>query len=117
MKLLACAATVLALVLAGCGGDDEGATSSTTPTIEPKTPTGPTGPEAETGGTEAPGEDAGEGLDDGTVEPPPESDSQTTGSGGSAAPEDSPENDVPPEPGSPEAEFEQFCEENPEACG
>jgi len=30
---------------------------------------------------------------------------------------DSPSNDVPPEPDTPEARFEEFCEKNPGACG
>jgi hypothetical protein len=32
------------------------------------------------------------------------------------APEDSPSNDTPPEPGSPAERFEQFCAQNPGAC-
>lgn len=30
---------------------------------------------------------------------------------------DTPENDVPPASGSPQDQFEQFCKQNPEACG
>jgi hypothetical protein len=30
---------------------------------------------------------------------------------------DSPGNDLPPAPGSPEEQFERFCEQNPGACG
>ena len=30
---------------------------------------------------------------------------------------DTPENDVPPPSGSPQDQFEQFCKQNPEACG
>jgi hypothetical protein len=32
------------------------------------------------------------------------------------APQDSPSNDTPPEPGSPADRFEQFCAQNPGAC-
>ena len=30
---------------------------------------------------------------------------------------DSPTNDLPPEPDTPEARFEEFCKQNPVACG
>ena len=42
-------------------------------------------------------------------------------SGGQPAPEpqpeDSPQNDTPPPAGSPAERFEEFCEQNPGACG
>jgi hypothetical protein len=99
---------------AGCGGDDEKtSTPSTTPTIEPATPTGPTGAAGEDDQDEQPpSDDSSLDPEDGTVTPPAESESQAEG-----GVEDSAENDVPPEPGSPEEAFEQHCEENPEACG
>ena len=31
--------------------------------------------------------------------------------------EDSPQNDIPPKPGTPKDRFERFCEANPGACG
>jgi hypothetical protein len=97
---------------AGCGDDDS---DSTTPTTEPATPTGPTGP---TSGSESDeGKEQGSGgdvdLEDGTVTPPPETDPENL----PTEPEDSPGNDVPPPPGSPAEQFENFCDENPEACG
>ena len=103
-----------ALAATGCGGDEEAAKDSAeqldtppltvpggdTPELQETTPTGtgttPAAPPAEPGadpeggGTPAPG-------------------------GGTPAP-DSPENDTPPEPGTPPAEFEEFCAENPGAC-
>jgi len=96
--------------IAGCGGDDEETTTpSTTPTIEPATPTGPTGAAGEEGQDEQPpSDDSSLDPEDGTVTPPAESESQT---------EDSAANDVAPEAGSAEEAFEQHCEENPEACG
>lgn len=41
------------------------------------------------------------------------------GSGTGVTPEqlDTKENDLPPEPGSPQDAFEKFCRENPDACG
>lgn len=33
------------------------------------------------------------------------------------SPPDSPANDVPPPTGSPQKQFERFCEQNPGACG
>ena len=115
--VLACVALALGAGLAGCGDDEEEGTPTTTPTIEPATPTGPTGAAGEQGaGPEGkkPAEHGDVALDDGTVTPPPESDSQI--SGGAAAPEDSAENDRPPDPGSAEEEFEKFCDDNPGAC-
>lgn len=114
--LLACLVLLGGFAAAGCGGDDEEAsTPSTTPTIEPATPTGPTGAAGEQGeDQEPPSDDSDVDPEDGTVTPPAESESQSTGG---SAPVDSAENDIPPEPGSPEAEFEKHCEENPEACG
>jgi hypothetical protein len=96
---------LIALVLgvAGCGGDSSGEASApkprtfsipavTAPGIAPTT-TGKTG-----------------GVKPGT----------TTSKGGKTynptAP-DSPTNDVPPPPGSPQEAFEKRCEQNPQACG
>jgi hypothetical protein len=92
----------------GCdilGGDGE-ETVATTPTT--------TGTEAT--GTAAPPAVAGEGStvpEGGGTEPP---------SGGTGAPQDYdpeqdvPGNDIPPPPGSPQAQFEQECAQNPEIC-
>jgi hypothetical protein len=113
----ACLALVAGTAVAGCGGDDEETGPTTTPTIEPATPTGPTGAAGEEGEEqeEPASDDSSVDPEDGTVTPPPESGDQATG--GTQDQVDSPENDLPPEPGSPEAQFEQYCDENPEACG
>ena len=110
---LALSCLVLALGaggIAGCGDDDS---ETTTPTTEPATPTGPTGP---TTGDQPQGSDQGGGgdvdLEDGTVTPPPEADPDNLPAG----PQDSPGNDVPPPEGSPAENFENYCDENPEAC-
>jgi hypothetical protein len=111
--LAVCLALALGgIAAAGCGGDDEGGDSEEESTIEPQTPEGPTGAAGEAGAEEGqPADDDSDvGLEDGTVTPPPESDSQTEGA------EDSPGNDVAPEPGSPQDQFEDFCDQNPEAC-
>lgn len=114
--LFACLLLAGGTAVAGCGGDDEGETTpSTTPTIEPATPTGPTGAAGEEGEDDQPAsDDSALDPEDGTVTPPAESEVQDEQD---LAPEDSAENDVPPEPGSAEEAFEQHCEENPEACG
>lgn len=63
-----------------------------------------------------------------TVEPPPsaetntapETETETTAPGGGKVlpgESDSPANDIPPPAGSPQEQFERFCEQNPEACG
>ena len=92
---------------AGCGGDDEEATDTmpeppaltvpdegseepaTTPTETAPIPAPEPEPDP-AGGTPAP-----------PAEPPP----------------DSPENDAPPPPQSPAERFEEFCNQNPGACG
>lgn len=98
-------ASALAPIAAGCGSDDENGQTTTdfeitvpsgkaTKTTEETTPTVP----------------------EVTTTPP----SDTSGSGGTSvnpAKPDSPSNDVPPEPGSPESKFEQYCDQNPGACG
>lgn len=119
--LLVCAA--LAAIAAGCGGDDETPTvdqpESERPASEPGTDNQPdtttTAPPTTTETTK-PGS--------GGTAPPGETTTTTPGSGGSAPPgsydpgqPDSPENDIPPEPGTPEERFEKYCEEHPEACG
>lgn len=107
---LTCVVVALGSVgIAGCGDDDA---ETTTPTTEPATPTGPTGP---TSADEPQGGNQNGGdvdLEDGTVTPPPETDPENL-----PAEPDSPENDTPPPPGSPAEQFENFCDENPEACG
>ena len=99
---LACGMVLLA---PGCGGDDEKASETdTTPTI-----TVPSDDTTIPATTETPTETQ--------TTPPP----QTTpdDSGGSAAPTtpDSPENDTKPQPDTPEGRFEEFCDQNPGACG
>jgi hypothetical protein len=59
-------------------------------------------------------------IPEGKAKPVPDETTTTAPpSGGTPDPAkpDSPENDVPPEPGTPEEKFEQYCEENPGACG
>jgi hypothetical protein len=97
-------------VPAGCGGDDD----------EPAADTPDTVPELTLPQTEE-------------VEPPP-TQTETTppeptetvpppdNGGGTPAPEpepppDAPQNDTPPPPDSPAERFEEFCNDNPGACG
>jgi hypothetical protein len=99
---IALAALAAGLGAVGCGDDESG--DETTPSISIPSVTAPTttAPTA----TEPSGGVAPE---------------TTTGSGGRGgydpAKPDTPENDVPPPPGSPQEAFEQFCEQNPAACG
>jgi hypothetical protein len=101
-RRLALALLLPALLIgaAGCGDDDDeettpsvtapAATETAPPTTAtPTTTTEPTTTKPKTGGT--PSYDP--------VKP------------------DTPENDVPPPPGSPQEQFEQLCEQNPAACG
>ena len=112
MRRLALALACGTLALApGCGGDDEG-TGATTPTAVP-VPTIP---------------DDGETAPETSPEQAPETEPEASpppadpGSGGSPAPApaprpDSPQNDRPPPEDSPAQRFEEFCEQNPGACG
>ena len=93
--------TYLALLIGsgGCGGDDESTVSVPPISIPSGEVTTPSTPAATT-----------------TTAPP-----ATTTGGARAKPNpaqpDSPANDVPPAPGSPEEAFEKQCAENPKACG
>ncbi|MGH2950127.1 MAG: hypothetical protein ACRDPC_28325 [Solirubrobacteraceae bacterium] len=129
------AAALLAIAVAGCGGDDP---------LAPQAPGPPAGmpvPEAEEppgGGTaddatqeDAATEDGATTEPDATVVPPEEE----TGAAAPAAPEtavapeesgggatapdataDGPTNDTPPPAGSDAEQFEDFCAQNPGAC-
>jgi hypothetical protein len=118
--LLAAVAVLLGgAALAGCGDDEETASTPTTPDAEA---TGPTGPSDQAGG----GGGGGGGGEDQT---PADTGPTVPESGGVGADdhgaeqetghdteEDTEENDVPPPPGSPAEQFEQECEANPEIC-
>ncbi len=106
------AGVLLATGAVACGDDDEKA-SETTPTVTTETETAPT-ETAATATTPAP-------TSPRTTPAPP----ADPNSGGTiaprttprSAPQDGPENDLPPEPGSPAERFEQQCERNPQTCG
>ncbi|MET0613961.1 MAG: hypothetical protein ABW142_00835 [Thermoleophilaceae bacterium] len=99
----------MAALIAGCGGDDEPSTSTarelpklslptttsrtTPPVVEKTTPTTT------------------------TVDPPTETLPEEGPATTPQAPGDTPENDAPPPQGSPAERFEQYCNENPGACG
>jgi hypothetical protein len=102
---------LLALLAAGCGGDDEPAADSAEPVEAPE--------------LTVPGGDApalgGDATDSGTDTVPGEANpgetaTQAPGEGDGSAPQDSPESDTPPPPDSPASRFEEFCAENPGAC-
>jgi hypothetical protein len=99
---------LIALAAVGCGGDDERATD-TAPTVPdltvPQTDeTEP--PETETETAPPPTTETTPPSDDGGTTAPPE---ETT--------PDNPENDTPPPADSPAERFEDFCNDNPGACG
>jgi hypothetical protein len=110
-RLLALGLVALLVAAPGCGGDDEPA-AQPPPTVPdltvPQTDAEePPEPETETvAPAPAPEPDAvPPGTDGGTPAPAPE------------PPADSPENDTPPPTDSPAERFEEFCNENPGACG
>lgn len=101
---------LLAAALAGCGGDEEPQpdTTRTLPDLAV--------PEADTTTTET------------TVAPPPPPETTVDPATETVAPEqpepppedppaDTPENDAPPPEDSPAERFEEYCNENPGACG
>lgn len=116
------AVAALTLALGACGGEEESdptpaaetvpETTATT-TAPTTTTTAPTTTTGQTTTTTGPGSGDGTG---GSADPeesvPAPGESGGTGGGG-----DSAGNDRPPESGSPEEAFEQFCDENPRACG
>jgi hypothetical protein len=123
------AIAVLALggaAFSGCdiGGGDDDEPATTPATTEATGPTGPTGKNGDGGGDG--GADGGTtdgGTTDGgtTDETPADTGPAVPESGGVGVddydPEtDSPENDQPPPPGSPQEKFEQACDENPDLC-
>jgi hypothetical protein len=110
------AALLAAGVSSGCGGDEEPAAQTPpalpdltvpqtdeAPPLDPATETvAPAPPEPE---PEPVPEPVPPSTDGGTAAPVPE------------PPADTPENDTPPPPDSPAERFEDFCNENPGACG
>lgn len=98
------AALALALGGAACGDDDDGGdeTDTTIPSVTiPSDTTTTTAPTTTTEPTTTEDDARGNGGTP-TVDPNAE---------------DSPENDKPPAPGSPEEAFEQDCQANPGKCG
>ena len=113
MRLGRLAAGLVALTVAGCGGGEDADTPKTTPTTTPAVATGAVGPTGEVGTDgRPPGKSGDAELDGDSVQPPPDVDPDEL-----EQDVDSPENDIPPEPGSAAERFEKYCDENPEACG
>ena len=112
-KRAALVLALLALALAACGGDDEALEDSAEPIPAPELSV-PGGDAPSLGGT---GEETGTGeATTPEAESPGATETQAPGEGDGSAPQDSPENDTPPPPGSPAERFEEFCAENPSAC-
>jgi hypothetical protein len=96
----------------GCGGDDEPAAKSPPPqpdlTVPQTNEAEPLAPETETPAPAPPETEP---------EPSPPSTSGGTPAPTPEPPADTPENDAPPPADSPAERFEDFCNENPGACG
>ena len=91
---------VLALALAGCGGDDEPAATTKAPPLT--VPKDTTGEPTQTPTTQ--------------TTPPPAT--GTTSTTTTPAPATTPtQTTTQPAPDTPEGRFEKFCRENPGACG
>jgi hypothetical protein len=96
---------MLVVALAGCGGDDEPTeTTRELPKLSaPSTGTSPTVEE-----TAPPPTTVNPATETLPLEGPPPSDT---------APADTPESDTAPPEDSPAERFEEYCNENPGACG
>jgi hypothetical protein len=103
-RRLAIPLTLLAMTLgaASCGGDEEDTTS--VPSISVSTAEVPSVPSVRTTTTPLPATTTTRTTTQSGAKKP------------SAAP-DSPANDVPPPPGSPDEAFERQCAQDPAACG
>ena len=101
-----CAAVAVAALVAGCGGDDEPArTTRELPELAIPRPESTTTVEQQTAPSSTTVDPATETLPE---EGPPPSDT---------APADTPESDTAPPQDSPAERFEEYCNENPGACG
>jgi hypothetical protein len=100
------------LALAGCGSDSE---STTTPQSSETTQESSTQSTVESTTTESTTTTEDNG---GATSPSGAGDNTSSGgdSGGSAVP-DTPSNDVTPPANTPQGKFEQYCNQNPGACG
>jgi hypothetical protein len=99
-------ALLLVAALAGCGGDDEPSARTTRelPNLAIPTTTAPAVTE--------PAEPPSTTVDPATETLPEEGPATTP-----QTPADTPENDAPPPEDSPAERFEEYCNENPGACG
>jgi hypothetical protein len=96
---------LLVAAIAGCGGDDEPA-ETTRELPELSLPSTEAAPSTEP--TEPPSTTVDPATETLPLEGPPPSDT---------APADSPESDTAPPEDSPAERFEEYCNENPGACG
>jgi hypothetical protein len=91
--------------LAGCGGDDE-PTATTRELPELTIPSAETAPTVEQTNTQST-----------TVDPATETLPQEGPPPSDTAPADTPQSDTAPPSGTPAQRFEEYCNENPGACG
>lgn len=118
---VALTAAGLALGAGACGSDEEPATTSATTTEE----TISASTVSTTESTSSPTTTTESTTDQTVSEQPPtttgeielEPTDDDGGEGGDGPRGDSETNDKPPQEGSPEADFEEFCDLNPKECG
>jgi hypothetical protein len=99
------------LAVAGCGADDEPAADAPPPAPNL------TVPQTDKTETTAPVDPATETLPPETSETPPPSTNGGTTAPAPTTPTDGPGNDTPPPANSPSERFEDYCTDNPGACG
>jgi hypothetical protein len=98
---------LLAAALAGCGGDDEPAAETTRELPDLPVPGNEASPTVE-----QPADPPATTVDPATETLPPEGPPASD-----TAPADTPDSDAPPPEDSPAERFEEYCTENPGACG
>ena len=124
LKALLVAVSLALAIASGCGGDEEPSAENAPPLPEltiPRTDPEPEPVETEPEPEAAPEPEATPEPEAPAAEPDQSAPPPATDGGSPApppeAPADTPENDTPPPPNSPAERFEDFCNENPGACG
>jgi hypothetical protein len=99
------------LALGGCGSDSESTTAPQSTAITRETSPQSTAESTTTESTTTTEDNGGTPASGGG-----DNTSSDGGSGGSSVP-DTPSNDVTPPANTPQGKFEQYCNQNPGACG
>jgi hypothetical protein len=106
-----CASAVIGF--AACGGDGENKAGPQPAKTKAPTSTESTSSESSTSATAS----TTTTEDNGGVQPDDDNGQGSGGSNGGSGPEDTPSHDITPPADTPQGKFEQYCNQNPGACG